>query len=279
MRYVAVVVTYNRLEMLKRNIECLQNQTVHLDKIYIINNCSTDQTSTYLETCKSDIITVVSLNENIGGAGGFHYGLSLAYQEGADWIWAMDDDAFPDKDALKMLIECSQRLGERACYWSNCNKDSFAKPYKEVNSWVFVGVFINRKIIKAVGLPRKDFFIYHDDEEYAFRMKKAGVPIYKVRDSLIEHKSALGDIYFQIPWFGRTIDVAKMPKANWRLYYLVRNDILRFSYKQKEKYYMLFIKNGIRFLKVLFFSPSQLGVFLKAYVHGVIGKTGKIMSP
>ena len=43
-----VVVTYNRLELLKENIKSLLNQTYAPNKIYIINNCSTDGTAGYL---------------------------------------------------------------------------------------------------------------------------------------------------------------------------------------------------------------------------------------
>lgn len=279
MKYVAVVVTYNRLKMLKKNLDCLLNQSIKLDQIYVIDNCSTDQTAEYLSSCKSDIIRAVTLSENTGGAGGFYHGLSIAFQEGADWIWAMDDDAYPDPNALQILIECSHELGDKACYWSNCNKDFFEGAYKPVKVWMFVGIFLNRGIIDTVGLPRKDFFIYHDDSEYAFRIRKAGFCIYKVRDSIIEHKDVVGDTYFRFSFFGHMIEVTKMPKDDWRLYYLIRNDILRFSYKQKEKYYILFIKNGIRFLKILLFSPRQMGIFIRAYIHGIIGKTGKVMVP
>ena len=280
MKNVAVVVTFNRQELLKKNIECLLRQTVNLDKIYVVNNCSTDQTEYYLKNCHSDIITSVSLKENIGGAGGFHYGLSWAYKEGADWIWAMDDDALPAENALEELISCVNNVGDQACFWSNCNNDrEFTNKYKEVKTWMFVGIFINRNIIKMVGLPRSEFFIYHDDTEYASRIRHMGYPIYKVRDSLIEHKDVTSDVLFQISFLGKKVSITKVPRDKWRLYYLIRNDILRFSYKQKEKYYVLFIKNGIRFLKILFFSPEKLGVFLKAYFHGLIGKAGKVMYP
>ena len=34
----AVVVTYNRLQLLKRTIECLRKQTIKLDNIIVVNN-------------------------------------------------------------------------------------------------------------------------------------------------------------------------------------------------------------------------------------------------
>ena len=44
----SVTVTYNRLEKLKKNIECLLKQSKQLDAIYIIDNASTDGTKEYV---------------------------------------------------------------------------------------------------------------------------------------------------------------------------------------------------------------------------------------
>ena len=115
----AVVVTYNRKDLLIECLESLKSQTKPLDAIYIIDNASTDDTPNLLmqkefieklppdkldhnwEKCflinssvdKSKIkIHYVRMGENTGGAGGFHEGVKRAYKEGYDWIWIMDSD-------------------------------------------------------------------------------------------------------------------------------------------------------------------------------------------
>ena len=47
MNIIAVVVTYNRMELLKRNIRCLQ-QNKPISSIVIVNNGSTDGTTEWL---------------------------------------------------------------------------------------------------------------------------------------------------------------------------------------------------------------------------------------
>ena len=49
MKINCVIVTYNRLSLLKECISALKNQTYKINKIYIINNNSTDGTSDYLQ--------------------------------------------------------------------------------------------------------------------------------------------------------------------------------------------------------------------------------------
>ena len=49
-KITAVVVTYNRRELLIRCIEHLRKQTVKLDNIIVINNGSTDGTDVWLDS-------------------------------------------------------------------------------------------------------------------------------------------------------------------------------------------------------------------------------------
>ena len=44
----AVIVTYNRKELLGNNIRMLLKQTLVFDRIFIVDNCSTDGTYDYL---------------------------------------------------------------------------------------------------------------------------------------------------------------------------------------------------------------------------------------
>jgi len=122
LRAAAVVVTYNRKELLMECLEALMRQTRPLQAIYIIDNASTDGTPELLHqegytpnpeggtiTLKTPenqeiMVTHIRLPENTGGAGGFHEGVKRAYQDGYDWIWLMDDDAEPLPDSLEKLL-------------------------------------------------------------------------------------------------------------------------------------------------------------------------------
>jgi GT2 family glycosyltransferase len=127
----AIVVNYNRKELLLECLESLKNQSRPLNSIYIIDNASTDGTGELLlekeyiteltDKTDEDWITTskiknsvdqdyidlryVRMGENTGGAGGFHEGVKRAYHDGYDWLWLMDDDAEPPEDALEKLAE------------------------------------------------------------------------------------------------------------------------------------------------------------------------------
>ena len=101
----AVVVTYNRKDMLFRCLTSLKNQTHEIDQIIVVDNGSQDGTKELLKVFKAEwSLTVLEMESNIGGAGGFKVGIEVANSSGCNYIWVMDDDAYADKDCLSTLI-------------------------------------------------------------------------------------------------------------------------------------------------------------------------------
>lgn len=281
MRKVAgVVVTYNRLEKLKKNIEGMLKQKYQLEKIYVVDNCSTDETCEYMKkiTETEKKIEYIRLDENLGGSKGFEVGVKKAYEDDYDCIWGMDDDAFPREEALEKLMEIYDTMPEDTCLWSNPDEDKdFKNNYKKVKKWIFVGFFVPRCVIEKIGYPRGDLFIYGDDDEYCHRILKKGYHIFKVRDSIIDHKSNLEKEVYEKNILGKKIQFMKVP--DWRLYYVTRNAILKYKYNEMEKYKAIFFRTTKRFIKIILFNPKQIHIFLKACFHGIIGKSGKVVLP
>jgi len=191
---VGVVVTFNRLSLLKNCIASLKSQSRKLDQLIVVNNGSTDGTDSWLNEQQG--LTVIH-QENSGGAGGFHRGIKEAYESGYDWIWVMDDDCVASENCLELMI-ASDRSKEALCIAPlviNNNGDvdirhrgyfnlspgmpSFQTSINAVNTTdilvdfaSFVGLMINRAAIEKVGFPIKEFFIHNDDIEYCLRLNQ-----------------------------------------------------------------------------------------------------------
>ncbi|MFL0163633.1 glycosyltransferase family 2 protein [Candidatus Clostridium helianthi] len=205
MKICAVVVTYNRLDLLKLTIEKLLNQTVNLDSIIIINNASNDGTEEYLKKL-SKLIICVNLKENIGGAGGFNKGLRYAYDNRYDYIWIMDDDTIATENALEMMLKglkllknenigfvcsnvlykdnnpCLMNIPKADYIWNKFSEFSLVK----VRNASFVSLLINRQVIEKVGLPITEFFIWGDDLEYTSRINEQ-FNGYMIGNSIVHH--------------------------------------------------------------------------------------------
>lgn len=189
----AVVVTYNRIELLKECLNALKGQSYPCD-ILVVDNASTDGTDEYIQTIKSKYNNLYYKNTeaNIGGAGGFNFGMRWAVEEGYEYVWVMDDDCLPYSDALQKLIEADGILKENygwiasAVLWKDgheckMNRVKLKKSFYEYLEYMqygivqaeqatFVSLFLKAKTIKEAGLPIKEFFIWGDDIEYTRRI-------------------------------------------------------------------------------------------------------------
>ena len=239
MKIHGVVVTYNRIALLKECLHALMNQTLRMDALWVIDNCSTDGTSEWLDHADLGIpLHVVHTATNIGGAGGFSLGTKLAAEAGCDYIWLMDDDTIPHPSALATLASavaedgstgfaCSQVLwtdgSQHAMNRCNLVLDKQGHPLSEMVNGVcrqvcrtcsFVSVMVGVKAIRKVGLPIHEFFIWCDDIEYTYRIFQARFDCFYVPQSKVLHKTRLN--YFP------SIDKAPSEMAS-RFYYQARN--------------------------------------------------------
>lgn len=242
MKIFAVVVTYNRVDLLKESIEAIKKQTLLPQKIIVVNNNSTDNTKEYLEAIKSTLLEPLHLPTNQGGAGGFYHGIKKAYEEGADWVWIMDDDTVSTSTALEKLVKSPMfdpapifdNVGFLASRvdWTDGNRcrmniplltwewnwfhDKYPGCFR-IQAASFVSILINRKAIKKVGYPIKEFFIWFDDWEYTQRISAlADFPCFYIQDSVVVHKTPanLG------------VDYGDITKQNiWKYKYGTRNEI------------------------------------------------------
>ena len=202
MRVAAVVVTYNRKDLLKECLRALLIQTRPLDEIIVIDNASTDGTDKMVPK-EFKQVTYVRLHENTGGAGGFHEGVKLAYEKGYDWIWVMDDDVRAKENGLETMLryekvaECIHPSKEyydgAKFHWDYCFSTRTGRnfrveerpmvareglTFKEVNYGCFEGMLIHRRLVNKIGLPDPRFFIHGDDTVYGFLASKEGRNIY-----------------------------------------------------------------------------------------------------
>lgn len=200
----AVVVTFNRKALLIECLQALLEQTYPLDRIYVIDQGSTDGTETALGTSgllKSSKIEYSRSERNTGGAGGFHRGMYAAYTAQFEWIWVMDDDAIAAPDALERMLPLTQTdvvavantkirkdgVIDTSHFRIHHESKAFSGYAPALSFSSFVGLLVARQAIDSIGLPRAEFFLMYDDNEYCRRLRTAG-KILLAKDSIILHK-------------------------------------------------------------------------------------------
>jgi GT2 family glycosyltransferase len=203
----AVVVTRNRVALLKEGVAALQNQTRKLDEIIVIDNSSDDGTADWLK--EQTGLTVVR-QANVGSSGGQYTGIKTAYEKGHGWIWCMDDDTVPERDALEKLAaspyfkEVGTGLLASLVVWTDGTPHRMNTPATvatgdwarsvlqdrcvRVGAVSFVSVMFSRQAVAEVGLPIWNMFLWFDDTEYTSRITRQ-FNGYLVLDSIAVHKT------------------------------------------------------------------------------------------
>jgi rhamnopyranosyl-N-acetylglucosaminyl-diphospho-decaprenol beta-1,3/1,4-galactofuranosyltransferase len=285
-RIVAVVVTFNRLGLLQRLVERLR-EVRELDEVVVVDNASTDGTGEWL-AAQADLV-VRRLERNRGGAGGFHEGLRLAMERGADLVWLMDDDGLPEPDCLARLLEHDfdfwgpvvvdeddpDRLvfpirlpgGTRVVH---AMRDvAAAAPDGVIRDVVipFNGVLVTRDLVERIGLPRQEYFIWGDDHEYRLRAERAGGRVATVVGAAVHHPS-VGDLGTPM-MFGRT--TYNHSPSDLKHYCMARNNLLNLRDYRGWPHALAFVAKTVWFYTFTRRDPGRLATSLRAMRDGLRG--------
>lgn len=205
----AIVVTYNRKELLRQCITRLLGQAGASCDVIIIDNASTDGTEEMIEVeFQQPEIIYENTGSNLGGAGGFEYGVGKAIRMGYEYVWIMDDDTLPEETALAELFAADIKLNGKwgflssVAYWTDgsicqmniqkkdifrhIGKNEYAMETAPIKMCSFVSLLVKSKVIREIGLPIGEYFIWTDDYEFTGRISRK-YPCYMVPKSKVIH--------------------------------------------------------------------------------------------
>lgn len=279
----AVVVTYNRLPLLRQCLSALTAQTAKGLTIFLIDNASTDGTAEAVRAMGLPNLVYRNTGKNLGGAGGFAYGVREAALAGYDALWLMDDDTLPTPTALEALLQADRALqgqygwlSSRALAPDGTDQPMNLQrvtPYKDLPNFdgeripavmaSFVSLFLRTETVRQYGLPIAEFFIWSDDWEYTRRISRVQ-PCYVVPASRVVHA-------MQNPGI---VNIAADVPARWERYrYFYRNDVVLYRREGVRGWLWLLAKDAWHTVQVLRSSQDRkawrIGIIWKGFAAGV----------
>jgi len=178
-------------------------------------------------------VTLLAQTENLGFAGGNNVGIKYALDNRADYIFLHNNDAFVASNFLEPIVvemEKDKKIGaaqsllllhpETELINSAGNSMhylgfGFCSDYrikvseanlpavKEIPYASGAAIMMRADLLKKYGGLDEDFFLYHEDLEYCYRLKAAGYKIILARDSVVYHKYQFGRSITKYFWMER----------------------------------------------------------------------------
>ncbi|MBQ8059054.1 MAG: glycosyltransferase family 2 protein [Prevotella sp.] len=281
MRVLVVIVTYNAMRWLDRCIGSLLASNVKVS-IFVVDNCSCDGTPEYIHEHYPDVILLRN-RTNLGFGKANNIGLQYALDEGYDYVYLLNQDAWIQSDTLECLIATSQTHKEygilsplqmeanmlhldknfkrSVCSWESCPQlldGVIVGPRKEVyevQTLMAAHWFMTNACIKAVGGFSPAFPHYGEDYNYLDRVHMRGIKVGIVPSLMVVHDREYREDTAEKLMYKRHITAIGLlsspnPTSNrWlRVINILLTDILRYHTFTPLQYFLQIV-NGYSTIK------------------------------
>ncbi len=177
--------------------------------------------------------TLLAQSENLGFAGGNNKGVDWALEHGFDYVFFHNNDGFVAANAFEPVIEIMEKdknvaivqslmllhpdtelvntSGNLMHYLGFGFMNNYRTPYKELKlaeteeiPYASGAAFmISTDLIRKYGAWDEDFFLYHEDLEWSFRLRAAGYNVLVAKDSIFYHKYQFARSITKFYWMER----------------------------------------------------------------------------
>lgn len=219
MKQVGVVIcNYNKADYVLLCIQSVLESVFQDFDVYVVDNASSDDSVKKIKEKYGDRVQVIENKENLGGSGGFNTGIRKVVDMGYPYLMCLDNDAQIDENAmeasLNFLKENSdvgmvgskvyhlqqpayiqqmglkidfRNFGARTMYADTLDTEDIPEVVY-CDTVAACSVMLPCKVVKEVGPMPEDNFIYWDDMEWGFRIKKAGYKVAAIGASRAVHE-------------------------------------------------------------------------------------------
>ena len=210
-RVAVVILNWNGW---KDTISCLES-LLRLDYpdfyLVVVDNASTDDSVAQISRAMPHV-ELLQTGANLGFGGGCNAGIRHALDKGADYIWLVNSDAVADPGALSALVRVADGNpalgsvgsvlyevdqldkvqlwgGARVNLWTGQSRHQlFSRSLDFISG---ASLLLRRTALEEVGLfDQKTFFMYWEDTDIHFRLRKAGWQLAVADDSRLWHKQS-----------------------------------------------------------------------------------------
>jgi GT2 family glycosyltransferase len=220
---IVVILNTNRRQDTLECLASLDLSSYKNQKIIVLDNHSTDGSCQAIQKSFPSV-QIISLEKNLGYTGNNNVGIKSAMDQGADWVFVLNEDTILAPDCLAELVEAGESDksigivgpmiyhydeptviqsagGMLGRYWENKHiaqnepdQGQFSRPH--VVDWISgCGILVRRAVIEQVGMLDERFFYYWEETEWCIRAGKSNWRILHVPQAKLWHKGVQRDYH------------------------------------------------------------------------------------
>jgi GT2 family glycosyltransferase len=218
---ITIILNTNRREDTLECLASLEASTYSNHKAIVLDNASTDGSVEAIGAA-FPTVQIIPLTQNLGYAGNNNVGIEAGLDQGADWVFVLNEDTVLDPDCLAHLVEAGQgdqeigilgpmvyhhdepniiqtAGGMLGPHWESVHiaqnepdQGQYNQPH--LVDWISgCGIMVRRAVIEQVGAIDQRYFYYWEETEWCIRAGKAGWKIMHVPRAKLWHKGVQRD--------------------------------------------------------------------------------------
>jgi GT2 family glycosyltransferase len=212
-KVAVIIVNYNGGEIVLRCLESLKSQTLHPNRILLVDNASQDNSLALIEKTFPEV-EIIHSTKNLGFAAANN--LAVQKADNCRWVALLNPDAFPEPDWLEILIKTAENNPDFSFFGSTQFKygtkdilDGTGDVYHvsgqswrrdfghslkntekrtgEIFSPCAAAALYKREAFLKVGGFDANYFCQIEDVDLGFRLRLAGYKCLHVPEAIVWH--------------------------------------------------------------------------------------------
>jgi len=243
-----IVVNWNLKEVTLECLDSLHQLKYGNFRIVVVDNHSEDDSIKVINE-RFPGVEQIYHNKNRGSTAGYNSGFQHALRAKADFVMLINNDTVIEPDALDYLVEACQKTGVGMVsplifyadapdkIWSagamlnrltmnlRENRKHIPKETVRRDFLTSCALVVKQEVLERVGLMDEDFFVYAEERDYCYRVRKAGYQLLLVPQAKVWHKVSLssggGDSPNERYWMAKNILLFYKKHAAWWQWFFI----------------------------------------------------------
>jgi GT2 family glycosyltransferase len=218
---VSVILNTNHRDDTLECLASLAATTYPNHRAIVLDNASTDGSAAAVAAAYPEV-RVIALERNLGYAGNNNVGIAAALEEGADWVFVLNEDTVLAPECITALIAAGEQDartgivgpmvyhhdepgviqsagGRLSRSWESFHEGENAADRGQFSSprhveWISgCAILVRREVIEQVGAIDARYFYYWEETEWCLRAGRAGWKVVHVPQARLWHKGVRRD--------------------------------------------------------------------------------------